>query len=294
MAAARFLRLHARDADVTVLEGSPRIGGKLQLDTIAGVQVDVGAEAILARRPEAVGLAREVGLGPDLVAPITTQAAIWSDDRLMPIPAGTVMGVPGDVAALEASGLFTPDELSWHAASPSNPVSRSASDTAIGEVVTRRLGAAVTDRLVEPLLGGVYAGRADLLSLDATVPLLGAALRPDSSLLGAVRAALAAGQQPAPDAPVFAGIIGGIGRLPKALAETSGAAVRTHAMVRAIERRANDRGNSRSAPRLPKRHSTPMRSSSRCLRAPPPGYCGPSCPRPPRLWRRSNMQASAS
>ena len=240
LAAARFVRRRARDADVTVLEGSPRIGGKLRLDTVAGVQVDVGAEAMLARRPEAVGLAREVGLGPDLVAPATTQAAIWSDGRLVPIPAGTVMGIPSNLAALEESGLLTPDELSAARHEPEQSGLPLSGDTAIGDLVTRRLGVAVTDRLVEPLLGGVYAGRANLLSLDATVPALGAALRNESSLLAAVRAALAPSAESAPDAPVFAGIVGGIGRLPGAVAETSGVVVRTNAMVRAIQRRTDD------------------------------------------------------
>ncbi len=240
LAAARFVRRQVRDADVTVLEGSPRIGGKLRLDTVAGFQVDVGAESMLARRPEAVGLAREVGLGPDLVTPATTQAAIWSDARLVPIPAGTMMGIPGDIAALEDSGLFTSDELAAAHHEPEQTGLPLSSDTAIGDLVTSRFGAAVTDRLVEPLLGGVYAGRADLLSVDATMPALGAALRRESSLLDAARAALAPSPESAPDAPVFAGIVGGIGRLPVAVAETSGVVVRTNAMVRAIERRTDD------------------------------------------------------
>ncbi len=142
------------------------------------------------------------------------------------------MGVPTDVAALDESELFAPAELTAVKREPTEPGLPLTHDVAIGELVTRRLGDAVTDRLVEPLLGGVYAGHADQLSLDATVPALGAALRRETSLLAAARAA--ARSPDAGDTPVFAGIVGGVGRLPHAVARAAGADVRTHAMVRAV------------------------------------------------------------
>ena len=60
---------------MTLLEASGRLGGKLYADEIAGVPVDLGAESMLARRPEAVALAREVGLGDDLEPPAVLGAA---------------------------------------------------------------------------------------------------------------------------------------------------------------------------------------------------------------------------
>jgi oxygen-dependent protoporphyrinogen oxidase len=89
----------------------------------------------------------------------------------------------------------------------------------------------VVDRLVEPLLGGVYAGHASLLSARATVPQVVALLREHGSLL----AAAAALPEPS-DAPMFAGIVGGIGRLPHVLAATGGFVVRSSAPVRRLER----------------------------------------------------------
>ncbi|NEB18103.1 FAD-dependent oxidoreductase, partial [Streptomyces coelicoflavus] len=62
-AAHRLLEAGAR---VTVLEASDRVGGKLLPGEIAGVRVDLGAESMLARRPEAVGLARAAGLADRL------------------------------------------------------------------------------------------------------------------------------------------------------------------------------------------------------------------------------------
>jgi oxygen-dependent protoporphyrinogen oxidase len=83
------------------------------------------------------------------------------------------------------------------------------------------------------MLGGVYAGRADELSLAATMPGLAAACRTEPTLVGAVRAALAASPRPV-GAPVFAGIRGGMGRLVAAVAAASRAELRLGAPVREL------------------------------------------------------------
>ncbi|MGL5931013.1 MAG: FAD-dependent oxidoreductase, partial [Dermatophilaceae bacterium] len=81
-------------AEVTVLEGSDRFGGKLRLAEVGGHAVDVGAEAVLATRSEVTGLAARVGAAADLVAPSITAASVWSRGALHPLPRRTVMGVP--------------------------------------------------------------------------------------------------------------------------------------------------------------------------------------------------------
>ena len=80
LAAAFFLR--EEPVSVTVLEGSPRLGGKLAVSPVAGIAVDEGAEALLARRPEGTGLIRAAGLAGQLAAPGTTAARIWSRSQL--------------------------------------------------------------------------------------------------------------------------------------------------------------------------------------------------------------------
>lgn len=82
LACAYFLHeLSGGAVRLTVLEESPRLGGKLRLGEVGGVTVDLGAESLLARRPEAVELASAVGLGDDIVHPVTTAAALWSRGR---------------------------------------------------------------------------------------------------------------------------------------------------------------------------------------------------------------------
>lgn len=84
-------------ASVTVLESSPRFGGKLAVQSFGGVPTDTGAEALLAARPEAVALCRELGL--ETVPAATTQAAIYSRGRLRPIPRGLLTGSPPTCAS---------------------------------------------------------------------------------------------------------------------------------------------------------------------------------------------------
>ncbi|MFF0727649.1 protoporphyrinogen oxidase [Streptomyces sp. NPDC004134] len=213
-------RLLAGGARVTVLEAGTRLGGKLHAGELAGVPADLGAEALLARRPEAVGLAREVGLAGALQPVAAGGAAVWTRGRLRPLPGGQVMGVPGDLERLAAAEVLSPEGLARVAREAELPPAEPGEDVAIGAFVAERLGAEVTDRLVEPLLGGVYAGDAYRLSMRAAVPQLFAALREERTLLGAARAVQSRGAAAGPSqAPVFMGIEGGIGRLPAAVAE---------------------------------------------------------------------------
>lgn len=211
-------RLLGRGARVTVLEASDRVGGKLLPGEIAGARVDLGAEAMLARRPEAVTLAREVGLGDRLQPPATATASLWTRGALRPMPKGHVMGVPGTAAAL--AGVLSDEGLARIERDAALPRTEVGDDIAVGEYVAARLGREVVDRLVEPLLGGVYAGDAYRISMRAAVPQLFEAARAHTSLTEGVReiqARAAAAQQ---TGPVFMGIEGGVGTLPLAVAES--------------------------------------------------------------------------
>jgi oxygen-dependent protoporphyrinogen oxidase len=243
-AAYQVCRAGGDAARVTVVEKSPVIGGHLRLAEVAGVPIDEGAESLLYRRPEAIELARTVGLGDDLEHPLTVDAGLWNRDALVPLPATTVLGVPS--APADLADVLDPDELARVAAEPAVPGLPLVDDVAVGTLVSDRMGAAVTQRLVEPFLGGVYAGWADELSLRATMPDVAAALSREGSLL---RAAASVREAAAGSAvPVFAGIRGGIGRLPAAVAAASGAEIRTGTTARRVTRSApmpRDAGSAR-------------------------------------------------
>ncbi|MFI9201870.1 protoporphyrinogen oxidase [Streptomyces sp. NPDC053048] len=231
-------RLLEGGARVTLLEGSDRLGGKLHAGEIAGMPVDLGAESMLARRPEAVALARAVGLGDRLREPAAT-AMLWTRGDLRPLPRGHMMGVPGDLAEVAASKVLSEEGLARVARDEELPRTELGEDVAIGAYIAARMGREVVDRLVEPLLGGVYAGDAYRISMRAAVPQLFEAARTHGSLTAAVRDLLARAAARQQGGPVFMGIDGGIGRLPLAVAEAVralGGTIRTGTQVTEIER----------------------------------------------------------
>jgi oxygen-dependent protoporphyrinogen oxidase len=227
---AAALELQDTGAEVVVLESSDRVGGKVRVSDVGGVPVDEGADSLLRRVPYGVQLAERAGL--DLISP-TEGAGLWARGRVRPLPARTFMGVPSDLAAVRASGVLTRGQLarvwgeSW--ATTDHKV---GDDMSVGRLVKARLGRAVLERLVDPLLGGVYAGRAELLSVRATMPALADAFDDTGSLVQAARAVV---RTPA-EGPVFAGVPGGLGHLPPALAR--GLDVRLGTTVRAVHRTA--------------------------------------------------------
>ncbi|MFF4413936.1 protoporphyrinogen oxidase [Streptosporangium sp. NPDC001559] len=233
LAAAWYLRQGGEGVRVTVLDGARRIGGKLFASEVAGVQVDAGAEAMLARRPEGKALAEGVGLGGELRDPATTRAAILSRGALRAMPAGQVMGVPSDLAALVRSGVLSPAGLARVPLDRVLPATLVTTDVSVASYIRARMGEEVVERLVEPMLGGVYAGRAERLSLEATMPGIAAAARSERSLLTAAREIVTGARQ---EGPVFTTLRRGMGSLPAAVAEASGAEIRTGVTVRELRR----------------------------------------------------------
>jgi protoporphyrinogen/coproporphyrinogen III oxidase len=232
LAAAFFLR--DEPVRVTVLEGSPRLGGKLSVSEVAGVAVDEGAEALLVTRPEGTELIAEVGLAGDRVEPGTTSSAIWTLGALHQLPRRQFMGVPADLAELDRSGVVSGDGAVRASQDLELPPTPRDGDLAVADFVGARFGAEVVDRLVDPLLGGVYAGRSSELSFDATMPALAAASRRYRSLAEAAGSLLPPPTGPRPGRAVFTTLAGGLGQLPAFLAKASGAEVRTTSMTRAL------------------------------------------------------------
>jgi oxygen-dependent protoporphyrinogen oxidase len=188
---------------VEVFERTNSVGGRSQTSPFAGLEhVDCGPDAFLARVPDAVALAVEVGLGEELTHPEPVGAAVWHH-KLHDIPAGLVLGVPGNLFALARSGL-----LSWRgkaraALEPFLPRTSTDAD-AIGPYVRARFGNEVHERLVDALVGSIYATDTDRFSL-AEMPQVAALTTGRSMLLTARHTARRnAGTATAGAAPIFA------------------------------------------------------------------------------------------
>lgn len=228
---------------VLVLEAGGRTGGKVRATEFAGRPVDLAADAFLARRPEATGLCDELGLTGALVAPGASGAALWSRGRLRMMPDGVNLGVPTRWWPLARSGILGPagaaraalDLVRPHHADPD-----ASGDRAVGPVVTARLGHEVTERLVDPLVGGIHAGGVDDLSAESTFPPLLGADRRSGSLMRALRMPAPPPPDPgAPPSPVFWSLDGTAARLPAELTDALGArgvAVCTGVAVEALRR----------------------------------------------------------
>ena len=234
LAAAR--QLARTGAEVVVLEQGTRWGGKLDQTLVEEVALDTGAESVLARRPEALALIAGLGLEAERVHPTGAGPQLLVAGRLHAMPP-SLQGVP--VAVEPLRDLLSAAGFERAAGEPDRPAPPLAGDVAIGAYVAERFGDEVTDRLLEPLLGGVYAGRSRELSFAAVAPDLFARARAGGSLLEHARAGL---RPAAAGSPVFAGLVGGVAGLVRALVgdlERRGVTVRTGTAVRALRRRAD-------------------------------------------------------
>ncbi|MDQ1373768.1 MAG: protoporphyrinogen/coproporphyrinogen oxidase [Actinomycetota bacterium] len=213
LAAAWFLE--RRGFDVEVHEATGRLGGKIATGDVEGHPVELGPDAFLARVHDGVELCRALGLGDELVAPATGQAHLLHDGQLRPLPEGLVLGVPSDVLAVARSGVLSPLGLLRAAAEPFLPGRPLQHDATVGSVVRNRFGDEVFEKLVDPLVSGINAGRADELSIDASTPQLAALARRDRSLLVGARRS----RRTAPaGGPVFLTVRSGLSRLVEKLA----------------------------------------------------------------------------
>jgi oxygen-dependent protoporphyrinogen oxidase len=170
-------------ADVTLFEASDRVGGPVRTVEFAGESVEAGPDAFLARRPEMIDLAARVGFATaDLISPTAADAGIWTRGAVRQMPAGLVMGVPRTADHLGDTGIITAEGVARAAQERDLPPTEVGDDIGLGDLVRRRFGDEVFERLVDPLMGGVHAGRSELLSTAVAVPQLLAAARSGRSL----------------------------------------------------------------------------------------------------------------
>ena len=158
---------------VIVLEADNRLGGKLRTERFGNVSLDVGPDGFLARRPEATALCRELGLDAELEPIGASGAAVWARGRRRPMPAGLFLGVPTRFLPVARSGILSPlgtARLLVDLVAPRPDRRGPLGDRAIGPLVTRKLGRQAVRRLVEPLLGGIYAGGVSDASAAAVFP----------------------------------------------------------------------------------------------------------------------------
>jgi oxygen-dependent protoporphyrinogen oxidase len=215
LAAARVLV--ARGVSCALLEASDRWGGVVRTERVDGFLYDAGPDSILAQKPEAVGLVREVGLGERLVSTNPREKTVYvlRRGRLHAMPEGMVLGVPTRLWPMAFSGLFSwPGKLRM-AFEPLVGRRTEAGDESIASFLERRLGREAAERIGDPLLGGIHAGDPARLSLRATFPRLVEMEQRHGSLVKGMRAAA---RQAKGGGAGFLSLAGGLGELVDAVA----------------------------------------------------------------------------
>ncbi|CAB4859781.1 unannotated protein [freshwater metagenome] len=225
------------DATITLIEGDDRLGGKIKSSTFAGVEgLDEGADAFLTRVPSAMNLIAELGLTAQLTSPAIGAAYVWWNG-MHSIPEGLMLGVPTDLAKLARTDLLTWGGKLRAALEPILPGTGVGADS-VGRLIRKRFGKQVHERLVDPLVGSIYAADTDRFALTGVPQIFDLANNNRSLLLGARAARRKA---PPPSGPIFAAPRTGMATLTDALASslrTSGVTLRTGQPVQSIERSA--------------------------------------------------------
>lgn len=168
--ATAFHLTRGADVQVEVVEAAPRLGGLIRTDEVAGMAVDTGPDALLVRLPAMADLLTELDLDGLRRGPDTGGAYLWVRGRLRPLPSGSVFGVPDKLLPLLRTGVVSPRGFLRAGADLVLPRRDLGGDPTIAQVLAPRFGGQVFDNLIEPMLGGVHAGRATRLSARSTIP----------------------------------------------------------------------------------------------------------------------------
>ncbi|MGQ0732304.1 MAG: protoporphyrinogen oxidase [Acidobacteriota bacterium] len=237
-AALRVVR-RAAGAEVTLFEKNAYLGGEIFTERVDGFVIEAGADSFLSRKPRGVALCEELGVAGRLVARRAEHAGTFVRHRgaLHPLPEGFTGMIPTRIDSLAESTLLSPEGRAAIANERTVPAPSEPGEESIAEFVTRRFGREVYERIVEPLMAGIYGGDGERLSLDATFPQLRGFERRYGSV---VRGLVASREEVAiEDTPPFVSFASGMGEMIEHMAlHTGGASIRTGAEVTAVEPRA--------------------------------------------------------
>ncbi len=252
LAAAYRLHKLAPSLEIALLERDTRFGGKLLTEQIDDFIIEGAPDSFLARKPRGVALCEELGIAHELYGRDPNHAdktsVKWAG-ALYPLPAGLSGMIPTDLDALANNPLISAAGRERLAQEITLPPAPPNGDESLAAFVTRRLGREVYEKLVEPLMSGIYAGDGEQLSLAATFPQLRQLELQHGSLLKGLMAAAPqsaskdSAASPAPAYPPFVALRAGMGTLVDAIvAQLPANTLHTGVGVTTIQREPNSSG----------------------------------------------------
>lgn len=185
---------------LTLLEADAHWGGKLRTEKIGEYRLEAAPDCFLSRKQAGIHLCEELGLASELHGRLAASqnAYVLRHGRLHTLPEGLSGMIPTNTQALLNHSLLSPAGANRVAEEPNIPAQTDGQDESVASFMTRRLGTEAFENIIEPLMAGIYAGRADLLSLQATFPQLQQIEQQHGSLLkGLGQTAPAEGRYPA-------------------------------------------------------------------------------------------------
>ncbi|GGF69608.1 protoporphyrinogen oxidase [Paenibacillus albidus] len=181
----KYYKLAGVTADIVIVEKDKALGGKIETLHRDGFVIEKGPDSFLARKTAMSDLAKELELDHELVTtnPNAKKTYILQRDKLHPMPAGLVLGIPTELKPFLKSGLVSFGGKMRAMMDFVLPPRRSTEDESLGDLIERRLGPEVLENMTEPLLAGIYAGDMRKISLQATFPQFGEVERQYGSLI---------------------------------------------------------------------------------------------------------------
>ena len=172
LTAAYYLGHAKPEWNITLYEQAPRFGGKIQTQRVDDFVVELGPDSYLGRKTEMTDLVHDLGLGDTLVSNETGQAFVYDQGSIHPIPGGSIMGIPTEMMPFVKATL-----ISWSGKLRAGldyfkkpyPLDENG-DVSIGHFFQYHLGQEMMDKLIEPLLAGIYGGDIYKISLLSTFP----------------------------------------------------------------------------------------------------------------------------
>ena len=172
LTAAYYLGHAKPEWTITLFEQAPRFGGKIQTQRVDDFVVELGPDSYLGRKTEMTDLVHDLGLGDTLVSNETGQAFVYDKGSIHPIPGGSIMGIPTEMMPFVKATLISwPGKLRAGLDYFKKPYQLDENgDVSIGHFFKYHLGQEMMDKLIEPLLAGIYGGDIYKISLLSTFP----------------------------------------------------------------------------------------------------------------------------
>lgn len=172
LTAAYYLGHAKPDWNITLYEQAPRFGGKIQTQRVDDFVVELGPDSYLSRKTEMTDLIYDLGLGDTIVSNETGQAFVYDKGSIHPIPGGSIMGIPTEMMPFVKATLISwPGKLRAGLDYFKKPFQLDKNgDVSIGHFFKYHLGQEMMDKLIEPLLAGIYGGDIYKISLLSTFP----------------------------------------------------------------------------------------------------------------------------